>query len=125
MVPDALRYTFSYETDSYAGGVLSEIDRIKASGFEILKLKNMWHRSEYHGINSQWRDPATSHRFEVQFHTAISFEAKQLTHGVYERIRDPAGSTSRRELRQLHRLQRDITAQIPTPPGVGDIRDQG
>ena len=25
--------------------------------------------------------------FEVQFHTRISFEAKQLTHGAYERLR--------------------------------------
>ena len=24
--------------------------------------------------------------FEVQFHTAESFEAKQLTHGAYERL---------------------------------------
>ena len=26
-------------------------------------------------------------RFEVQFHTRISFEAKQLTHDAYEKLR--------------------------------------
>ncbi len=43
---------------------------------------------EYRGINSQWRDSQTGHRFEVQFHTVPSFEAKQVTHGAYERLRD-------------------------------------
>src|SRR6266581_699577 len=32
---------------------------------------------------------ASGRRFEVQFHTSISFEAKQLTHLAYERLRTP------------------------------------
>ena len=123
MVPDSVRYTFGYETDSYVVGVKSDIDRLKADGFEMLKLKNLWGRLEYKGINSQWHDTVTGQRFEVQFHTKISFEAKQLTHGAYERIRDPASISDRRELAALHRLQRDVTARIPLPPGIDDIRD--
>ena len=30
-------------------------------------------------------EPETGQRFEVQFHTRISFEAKQLTHDAYKR----------------------------------------
>ena len=33
------------------------------------------------------REPETGQRFEVQFHTRASFEAKQLTHAAYERLR--------------------------------------
>jgi hypothetical protein len=125
MVPDAVRYTFVHEADSYADGVRSKMEQIKADGFEMLKLKNLWQHQEYNGVNSQWHDTATGQRFEVQFHTAISFEAKQLTHGAYERIRDPSSITDRRELGQLHGIQRDITAEIPRPPGVDAVRDQG
>jgi hypothetical protein len=59
----------------------------------------------------------------VQFHTEISFECKQLTHRTYERLRDPAAITDRRELRELHKLQRDVTANIPPPPGTSYIGD--
>jgi hypothetical protein len=124
MVPDPVRYTFSYELDAYSDGVMADIEHLKASGFEMMKLKNFWDDPEYKGVNSQWRDTWTGQRFEVQFHTAISFEAKQLTHGAYERLRNPAGLTDRREVTELHELQREVTAMIPLPPGTIYIRDE-
>jgi hypothetical protein len=122
LIPDAVRYTFRYETKDYTAGVRSDLGRLDAAGFEMLKLKNFWSDPEYKGINSQWRDSRTGQRFEVQFHTTISFEAKQLTHDAYERLRNPLPTTSRRETSALHRLQRDVTAKIPQPPGAKDIR---
>jgi hypothetical protein len=124
MVPDPVRYTFTYEADNYSDGVVADIDHLKTSGFEMLKLKNFWDDPDYKGINSQWRDTWTGQRFEVQFHTAISFECKQLTHGAYERLRNPATITDRRELTELHKLQREVTAQIPLPPGANYIRNE-
>jgi hypothetical protein len=124
MVPDPVRYTFAYESDAYCDGVVSDIDRLKSAGFEMIKLKNYWGDPEYKGINSQWQDAQTGQRFEVQFHTAISFECKQLTHGAYERIRNPGAITDRRELTELHKLQRDVTAKIPLPPGTNYIHDE-
>ncbi len=56
LVPDSLRYTFAYDSDSYSDGVRADIDRLKQSGFEMIKLKNFWDDEEYRGINSQWRD---------------------------------------------------------------------
>ena len=46
---------------------------------------------QYKGINSQWIDPESGQRFEVQFHTRISFEAKQLTHDAYETASHASG----------------------------------
>lgn len=123
MVPDPVRYTFTYEPEAYADGVESDIDQLKTAGFEMIKLKNFWHDQEYRGINSQWRDSWTGQRFEVQFHTLISFEAKQITHSAYERLRNPAEIADRRELPELHKLQRDVTTKIPQPPGASQIRD--
>lgn len=124
LMPDAVRYTLRYDTKDYAMGVRRDIDRLKTAGFEMLKLKNLWSASEYKGINSQWRDGSTGQRVEVQFHTSISFECKQLTHDAYKRLRNPLPTTSRQELSALHKLQRDITANVPEPPGAKDIRNQ-
>jgi hypothetical protein len=124
MVPDPVRYTFKYATDAYSNGVQADIGHLKSSGFEMIKLKNYWGNPEYKGVNSQWRDAATGQRFEVQFHTSISFECRQLTHDAYERLREPADVTDRRELRALHKLQRDVTSKIPLPPGTNYIRDE-
>ena len=87
VVSDTIRYTFQYREARYTQGVWSDIERLKGEGFKLHQLKNSWSGEEYKGINSQWIEPDTGQRFEVQFHTRISFEAKQLTHDAYERIR--------------------------------------
>ena len=80
IVPDAIRYTFQYREVHYTQGVWTDIGRLKGQGFELDKLRNFWTNEQYKGINSQWIEPDSGQRFEVQFHTRISFEAKQITH---------------------------------------------
>ena len=80
-------YTFQYREAHYTQGVWADIERLKGQGFELHKLKNSWSKEEYKGINSQWIEPESGQRFEVQFHTRISFEAKQLTHDAYKLLR--------------------------------------
>ena len=100
IVPDPVRFTFTYSPDRYADGVLADIERLKETGLEEVKLKNLWSDEQYKGINSQWRRPETGLRIEVQFHTPASLEAKGLTHKAYERIRStdtrPPNATSLR-----------------------------
>ncbi|MGH3173859.1 MAG: hypothetical protein ACRDPF_08335, partial [Streptosporangiaceae bacterium] len=78
-----------------------------------------WSEEEYQGINSQWIDPDTSQRFEVQFHTQISFEAKQLTHDAYKRLRTQ--QVDEFEKMVLKAFQRKVSADVPTPLGAADI----
>ena len=85
-MPDAIRYTFQYRETRYTQGVWADIGRLKEEGFQLHSLWNAWSKDQYKGINSQWIDPDSGQRFEVQFHTRISFEAKQLTHPAYERL---------------------------------------
>ncbi len=91
-IPDAVRFTFEYSESHYSRGVLADVERLKEAGYELLKLKNLWAKDQYKGINSQWLRPETGLRFEVQFHTPESREAKELTHKAYERLRDPQTS---------------------------------
>lgn len=120
-VPDAIRYTFQYRETRYTQGVLSDIEHLKDRGFKLDKLKNFWSDDQYKGINSQWIAPDTGQRFEVQFHTRISFEAKQLTHGAYERFRTM--QTDKFEDLVLEAFQRKVSADVPVPLGAESIPD--
>ena len=84
LVPDTIRFTFEYPEARYTQGVWADIGRLEEQGFEQNTRKNYWSDDQYKGINSQWIESDSGQRFEVQFHTRISFEAKQLTHDAYE-----------------------------------------
>ena len=121
LVPDTIRYTFQYQEARYTQGVRADIGRLKDQGFKLDKLKNSWSEEQYKGINSQWIEPDTGQRFEVQFHTRISFEAKQLTHGAYERLRTKQPDAF--EQMVLEAFQKKVTAEVPVPPGADGIPD--
>jgi hypothetical protein len=120
-VSDAIRYTFQYRENSYTQGVWADIGLLKAQDFELHKLWNAWSDEKYKGINSQWIEPDTGQRFEVQFHTRISFEAKQLTHDAYERLR--THQADKFEQIVLEAFERKVAAEVPVPPGAADIPD--
>jgi hypothetical protein len=119
-VSDAVRYTFTYGPQRYADGIRADVERLNAEGFELMKLKNLWAQEQYKGINSQWRRPETGLRFEVQFHTQESMEAKEITHGAYERIR---GSVTPTERAELEDFQRRANAFLVAPEGAAEIKD--
>jgi hypothetical protein len=127
LVSDTIRYTFQYREAHYTQGVWTDLERLKGEGFKLHQLKNSWSGEEYKGINSQWIDPDTGQLFEVQFHTRISFEAKQLTHDAYERIRtqqtDQFEKAVEFEKMVLKAFQRKVSAEVPIPPGAADIPD--
>jgi hypothetical protein len=120
-VKDAVRYTFCYDEARYSIGVRADIDKLAAQGFQEVERRNSWTRDQYRGINSRWQEPATGLIFEVQFHTRNSFEAKQMTHGAYERLRDPR--TTPAEQRELEEFQRYVYTNIPAPPLATEIAD--
>jgi len=121
LVPDAIRYTFQYQEARYTKSVLADIVRLKDQGFKLDKLKNFWSDDQYKGINSQWIEPDSGQRFEVQFHTRISFEAKQLTHSAYERLRSKQADMF--EELVLEAFQNKVTAEVPVPLGAESIPD--
>jgi hypothetical protein len=96
-----------------------DIERLKGKGFELQKLRNSWSDEQYKGINSQWIERDTGQRFEVQFHTRISFEAKQLTHDAYKRLRSKQADMF--EELVLEAFQRKVAADVPVPSGATDI----
>ena len=120
LIPDAIRFTFQYEEARYTQGVWADIARMEGRGFKLLTRKNFWSHDQYKGINSQWIDPESGQRFELQFHTRISFEAKQITHTAYEQLRSQP-KPDELETMVLRAFQREVSAAIPIPPGAKDI----
>jgi hypothetical protein len=121
IVPDAIRYTLQYRDTRYTQGVWADITRMKDQGFELLKIKNYWSGDQYKGVNSQWIEADSGQRFEVQFHTRISYEAKQLTHDAYKRTR--SHQADKFEQIVLEAFQKKVADDVPTPPGAADIPD--
>jgi hypothetical protein len=120
-VADPVRFTLTYTPDRYADGVRTDVERLKEEGFELIQLKNLWASDQYKGVNSQWCRTETGLRFEVQFHTPESREAKELTHKAYERIRSSQASPAER--RELEDFQRRVNELVLAPPGVDGVKD--
>ena len=120
-VHDGIRYAFVFETEHYAEGTLQVHSRLKGHGFELEARWNGWESREYKGINSRWRDPAHDLVFEVQFHTASSWDVWQQAHASYQQIIDPR--TSPAERMRLRAVHAEKSAVISAPPGCTAILD--
>jgi hypothetical protein len=120
-IPDVVRFTFCYQETAYANGVQVDVARLSSRGFELMKLKNTWTSDQYKGINTQWRERESGVRFEVQFHTWASLDAKELSHDAYNRLRGTEAQDEERE--ELEGFQSTVNGKVPVPPDVGTIED--
>jgi len=118
-IPDGIRYTLIFDFDYYTAGVAAGHAQLESLGYERIETKPSWDSDQYKGVNSQWREPAAGVRFEVQFHTEESWDAKQKTHAAYEKIQDLRTSVD--EVERLREYQRQVVAEVPIPPGALEI----
>src|SRR5262249_9730452 len=115
-IHDGVRYTFILDFDHYTDGVGLAQSKLAEAGYDQIETKPGWRGEEYKGVNSQWEDPASGIRFEVQFHTSESWNAKQTTHDAYEVIR--ANKASVEEVESLRAYQREVSATVRIPLGA-------
>jgi len=118
-IPDGIRYTLIFDFDYYTEGVSAGHARLTDAGYERIETKPSWDSDQYKGVNSQWRETSSDVRFEVQFHTEESWDAKQKTHEAYERIQAPG--TSVEEIERLRAYQRQVSGEVRVPPGALEI----
>jgi hypothetical protein len=119
-MPDAIRYTFQLDSERYVAGYWNLHQRLEVGGSEFLMNRNFWDSPDYKGVNTRWLGP-DGQVFEVQFHTPESYQAKQLTHTAYERLRTGTGPGAERP--ELESFQQDVSARIPIPDGAKGIPD--
>ncbi|GAA0350715.1 hypothetical protein [Streptomyces blastmyceticus] len=129
-VDDLNRYTLTFETDNYVQGTKQTYAELRDRGFEPVSEQNTWEDPVYKGINTAWEHPGTKEKFELQFHTPESFEAKSKNHELYELARsgefekynteeDPTAAVSYQEASDL--LQNERYENVRTPPGVEEV----
>jgi hypothetical protein len=117
---DTVRYTYEFSREHYVADYWAVRHELADRGYELLMSRNTWDHDEYKGINTRWMTPS-SERFEVQFHTPESFQAKQLTHEAYERLRVIKPPSVERP--ELEGFQRKATSCVPLPDGVTEVPD--
>ncbi|PXW82685.1 hypothetical protein BZA02_1023 [Ruegeria sp. P4] len=117
---DVLRYTTIFPDETYAAGVRATRSELLAKGFSEVKFKNTWNEVGYKGINAVYQT-VEGFKFELQFHTAASYQAKETgTHALYEQQRVlERGSKAWRELEDA---QNAIFDQIPVPGEAGGLK---
>jgi len=118
-IPDAIRYTFCTPRENYTSAYMDIKERLEARGYDMYYTQNHWSSTQYKGINTRWIT-SDGQRFEVQFHTPESFNAKQeVTHPAYERLRNALTTDGERQ--ELLAFQREVCSWILAPEGVADI----
>jgi hypothetical protein len=117
-VSDAVRYTYQLPSDGYTRGYEEACSRLQLDGYSLIRCRNLWGEEQYKGINSRWQT-STGQLFEIQFHTRDSFEAKQLTHPAYERIR--SNLATKEEMGELRQFQGLVTRSVSIPSGAAEI----
>lgn len=123
-IKDNVRYTMSIPTGNYIQETTEAVRGLKSAGFEPVQWKSAWGESGtgYQGVNSWWRDPDSGQIFEVQFHTPESFDAKMVTHGLYEQRRVPGVDPA---VKDAIRVQEgEIFDAIPRPEGSIGFRPE-
>jgi hypothetical protein len=121
-IPDMIRYTFRYEQeDRYARGIPDDLLSLEAQGFALVRLKNFWAGDQYKGITSVWLHTETGCLTEVQFHTRISVEAKQITQPAYDELR--SGRIVALAEIEIEDFLRQVYAAVPVPRRAASIPD--
>ncbi|MFI8425894.1 hypothetical protein [Streptomyces sp. NPDC085479] len=117
-IKDAVRYTVVLPDERYHEGKEQAIAELTGKGFTNLETKDSWDDAVYRGVNSTWRDSESSMAFEVQFHTPVSFLAKQYTHPIYKEQR-----LLPREDQENHRIRQGVfTHHVPVPGNAATNR---
>jgi len=119
-IRDALRYTAILPPDGrkFHDAVNSQLEKLKAAGYTVTKLKNTWQSDGYKGINSAMTTK-DGYEFELQFHTPQSFAAKERAHKIYDDARRvPAGS---KESLAYQEQMKKIFDAVPIPEGAATI----
>jgi hypothetical protein len=118
-IHDAIRYTFIFDPANYVAGASMAEQQLAAQGYRLQLRKPSWEDTGYKGVNSRWQDSSGHVQFEVQFHTPESWDAKQASHDLYEKMADPRTTPSQRSL--LEEAQRRISARVTIPEGAAGI----
>lgn len=120
-INDALRYTMILDANSFGDNINSVFKSLEGTGHKKAWLTNTFldQSPSYKGINATFKTP-NGQPFELQFHTADSFNVKQnINHSLYESAR--LLTTTKAQYNVLNQQMISNSAKIPQPQGINLI----
>lgn len=117
---DVVRYTSVSDFDKLAENYSCTINSLKDKDYNVIETKNTWdnEKNPYKGVNVSLESPE-GQKFELQFHTPESLEAKEKMHKLYEEARLPSTPLERRE--ELAKEMGEISSSLERPKDIDKI----
>ncbi|WP_144121455.1 toxin glutamine deamidase domain-containing protein [Catellatospora sichuanensis] len=123
-VNDAARFSLQLPGGpEYMGSLRQTIAALEDAGYELTDLKNFFRPgNRYQGLNATFKAPDGG-LMEIQFPTAESFRAWQLTHDAYAVFRQKNELEPRRvhALLSMLAVNRELGLNESVPPGVDEF----
>jgi hypothetical protein len=124
-VTDAVRYTLVYPDAAYGAGLQADTGRLVALGCDLIDRTAGRQARARTGVTTVWRAPATLGLFEVQFHSPVSYSARERSFPLYARLREPqADDLERSELVATHRAIYSAGAGAPLQVRLARARSE-
>lgn len=121
-INDAVRYTEVADGRQLVESYEKCVDTMTGKGYEVVQVKNTWETNQaYKGINIVMEN-SDGYKFELQFHTRESLEAKEKIHPLYEEAR--LITTSKERRRELEKEMREITDDLNRPEKIEMITNR-
>lgn len=124
-IKDAVRFTTVSSDRDFVENYLTFKDELFKKGYKELRCKNYWElynegKAKHKQVTSVFGDD-TGYRFEVQFQTPSSIDAKEKKTKVYEEARKEGVSEKRKQelIREMERLAETVT----DPSGIEKIKN--
>lgn len=122
-IKDSIRYIMIYPIDTFTSMYFETKKKLESLKYVEVRCKNFYTRFKNHdslqkAVQCVYRSPKGI-LFELQFHTEISMQAKEVNHPLYEQYR--SDSTDPLNSDVLAERMRNISSNVTDPAGVFTI----
>ena len=124
-IKDYLRYTIVLDDNTYSKNVISILSELKCKNYKLIGYKNRFKDLFYKDIICHFISNAENNnfKFEIQFHTKDSLRAKNITHYLYEIIREDKKISIEKIIYQIRNAMLEEYNSISEPNNT-DIIDK-
>jgi hypothetical protein len=124
-IKDAIRFTTVSSDDDFVRNYREFKYHLAMRGYEELRCKNyfdLYNKGEakHKQVTSVFGEPG-GYRFEVQFQTPSSLDAKEKKTVLYEEVRKEGVSEQRRA--EIVREMEKLAETVPTPKDINEIKN--
>ena len=124
-IKDAIRFTTLSSDSDFVKNYETFKSAMADKGYEELRCKNYWSlynegKAKHKQVTSVFGEPG-GYRFEVQFQTPSSIDAKEKKTKLYEEVRKEGVSTERKN--EIVKAMEQLAETVSDPKGIDKIKN--